>query len=142
MSNMIALVVCCLVTWVIFLDSHSIGMKHKNLWVVGTFLLMPLVVPVYLIRRAQFLHQHQLTPRQQAEARAREISRKRREKAEREKQHWEEKKRKQAIENPAETARKKSLQEKEQNEMRLRLAEQLDNQQKRRAKLWGIHNHP
>lgn len=139
---MIALVVCCLVTWVIFLDSHSIGMKHKNLWVVGTFLLMPLVVPVYLIRRAQFLHQHQLTPRQRAEARAREVSRKRREKAEREKQHWEEKKRKQAIENPAETARKKSLQEKEQNEMRLRLAEQLNNQQKRRAKLWGIHNHP
>lgn len=92
LSNVIALVVCCLVTWVVFLDSHSIGMKHKNLWVLGTFLLMPLVVPLYLIRRAQFLYQHQLTPRQQAEARAREISRKRREKAEREKQHWEEKK--------------------------------------------------
>ena len=141
LSNVIALVVCCLVTWVVFLDSHSIGMKHKNLWVLGTFLLMPLVVPLYLIRRAQFLYQHRLTPRQQAEARAREISRKRREKAEREKQHWEEKKRKQALEDPAEAARKKSLREKEQKEMRMHLDEQLNNQRKRHAKLWGIRYH-
>ena len=89
----------------------------------------------------QFLYQHRLTPRQQAEARAREISRKRREKAEREKQHWEEKKRKQALEDPAEAARKKSLQEKEQKEMRLHLDEQLSNQRKRHAKLWGIRYH-
>lgn len=84
MSNMIVLVVCCLVTWVVFLDSHSIGMKHKNLWVLGTFLLMPVAVPLYLIRRAQFLYDHKLTPRQKREAQERAASRKRREKAERE----------------------------------------------------------
>lgn len=141
---MIVLVLCCLVTWVIYLDSHSIGMKHKNLWVLGTFLLLPLAVPLYLIRRAQFLHQHQLTPRQKLEARAREASRKRREKAEREKaerekQQWEQEQRQKAQADPEKTAREKAERYREKHEMRLRLDEQLSSQQQRHARKWGIH---
>lgn len=139
MSNMIVLVLCCLVTWVIYLDSHSIGMKHKNLWVLGTFLLLPLAVPLYLIRRAQFLHQYQLTPRQKLEARAREASRKRREKAEREKQQWEQEQRQKAQADPEKTAREKAERYREKHEMRLRLDEQLSSQQQRHARKWGIH---
>lgn len=136
---MIVLVLCCLVTWVIYLDSHSIGMKHKNLWVLGTFLLLPLAVPLYLIRRAQFLHQHQLTPRQKLEARAREASRKRREKAEREKQQWEQEQRQKAQADPEKKAREKAERYREKHEMRLRLDEQLSSQQQRHARKWGIH---
>ncbi|WP_154487800.1 MULTISPECIES: hypothetical protein [Acidaminococcus] len=139
MSNMIVLVVCCLVTWVVFLDSHSIGMKHKNLWVLGTFLLMPVAVPLYLIRRAQFLYDHKLTPRQKREAQERAASRKRREKAEREKQQWEQQQRQLAQADPEEVAREKAARYREKHEMRLRLDEQLSNQQKRHARQWGIH---
>lgn len=136
---MVFLVVNCLITWVIFLDSHSIGMKHKNLWVVGTFLLMPLVMPLYLIRRAQFLNEHKLTPRQEMEAKAREASRKRREKAQKARQQkaaelWREKQ-----EDPAAVAAAQAESYKEKHEMRMQLDEQLSRQQERHAKQWGVH---
>lgn len=140
LSNMVFLVICCLVTWVIFLDSHSIGMKHKNLWVVGTFLLMPLVVPLYLIRRAQFLHDHKLTPRQKLEAKAREESRKRRQKAEKAKLEWEIAQRQKAKEDPAGAAAARAEKYREQHEMRLALDNELNAQQQRHKKQWGIHS--
>ncbi|MGM9518982.1 hypothetical protein [Acidaminococcus timonensis] len=140
MSNMVFLVVCCLVTWVIFLDSHSIGMKHKNLWVLGTFLLMPLVVPLYLIRRAQFIHAYKLTPRQKLEAKAREESRKRRQKAEKAKLEWEMAQRRKVKDNPAAAADARAREFREQHEMRLALDNELSEQQKRHEKQWGIHS--
>ena len=140
MSNMVFLVVCCLVTWVIFLDSHSIGMKHKNLWVVGTFLLMPLVVPLYLIRRAQFLYERKLTPRQEREAKAREESRKRRQKAEKARMEWELAQRKKAKDDPAGAAAARAKNYREKHEMRLALDHALIEQQQRHKKQWGIHS--
>ena len=140
MSNMVFLVVCCLVTWVIFLDSHSIGMRHKNVWVIGTFLLMPLVVPLYLIRRAQFLNEHNLTPRQKLEARAREESRKRRQKAEKAKLEWEIAQRRKTEEDPAGTAAVRAEKYREQHEMRQALDRELSEQQKRHRQRWGIHS--
>lgn len=137
---MVFLVVNCLVTWVVFLDSHSIGMRHKNLWVLGTFLLMPLVVPLYLIRRAQFLNAHILTPRQKLEAQAREASRKRRQKAEKAKMEWEASQRRRRKEDPAGTAAAQAKKYREQHEMRLALDDELSRQQKRHEKQWGIHS--
>ena len=128
---MVFLVVCCLVTWVIFLDSHSIGMKHKNLWVVGTFLLMPLVVPLYLIRRAQFLYERKLT---------REESRKRRQKAEKARMEWEIAQRKKAKDDPAGAAAARAKNYREKHEMRLALDHALIEQQQRHKKQWGIHS--
>lgn len=140
LSNMVFLVVCCLVTWVIFLDSRSIGMRHKNLWVVGTFLLMPLVVPLYLIRRAQFLYDHKLTPRQELEAKARKEYRKRRQEAEKAKLEWEIAQRKKAMDDPAGVAAARAEKYREQYEMRLALDNELHEQQKRHKKQWGIHS--
>lgn len=140
LSNMVFLVVCCLVTWVIFLDSRSIGMRHKNLWVVGTFLLMPLVVPLYLIRRAQFLYDHKLTPRQELEAKARKEYRKRRQEAEKAKLKWEIAQRKKAMDDPAGAAAARAEKYREQYEMRLALDNELLEQQKRHKKQWGIHS--
>lgn len=136
---MVFLVVDCLITWVIFLDSHSIGMRHKNLWVLGTFLLWPLVVPLYLIRRAQFLYAHKLTPRQELEAKAREESRKRREKAEKARQQRAAEQWRKKQENPAAVAAAQAENYKEKHEMRMQLDEQLSRQQERHAKQWGVH---
>lgn len=140
MSNMVFLVVNCLITWVIFLDSHSVGMRHKNLWVLGTFLLWPLVVPLYLIRRAQFIHGHKLTLRQKLEAKAREESRKRRQRAAKAKLEWEIAQRRKAKDDPAGAADARARNYREQHDMRLALDNELNEQQKRHEKQWGIHS--
>ena len=63
LHNFIILLITVLLTWFVYVDSHRLPMKHRNFWIIGTFLMAPLVFLVYLIRRAQVKHHQALSKR-------------------------------------------------------------------------------
>jgi hypothetical protein len=140
LHNFIILLITVLLTWFVYVDSHRLPMKHRNFWIIGTFLMAPLVFLVYLIRRAQVKHHQALSKRQQREAAARERSRQRKQRADQARALWKERHRQQLEAHPELEAQRKAETYKEQHEMRLRLDEQLSTQQARHAKQMGLNS--
>lgn len=134
MMNLAMLVLGCLLTAVVFFDGKRVGMRHMNLWIVGTFLLWPLLFPVYVIRRSQVRHQGKMTARQEREAQMRTDSRKRRDAAEEAKRKWEQRKLRAKMVDPLGVAAEEKKKYNEQHEMRLILDEQIKQQQQLREK--------